>query len=211
MRFAYADPPYPGQSRRLYGSHEDYAGEVDHAELVGRLCREYQDGWALSTSVEALRDVLILCPPNVRVAIWNVTNRRPQNGGAVRWHQSWEPVIVRGGRWKRGEGSPVRDLFSCGASTRPEISGQKPRAFGRWIFDLLGAAPADELDDLYPGSGAIGKEWAAFQAQDSLPISYHQGPGRNSRNIARQRRDWPTLNVADALPDEVTSDLPPRR
>ena len=26
LRFAFADPPYPGQSRRLYGNHPDYAG-----------------------------------------------------------------------------------------------------------------------------------------------------------------------------------------
>jgi hypothetical protein len=49
MRFAYADPPYPGQAWRVYGRHEDYAGEVDHAELIARLERDYPDGWALST------------------------------------------------------------------------------------------------------------------------------------------------------------------
>jgi hypothetical protein len=32
---AYADPPYIGQSKKHYGDHEDYAGEVDHGELVG--------------------------------------------------------------------------------------------------------------------------------------------------------------------------------
>ncbi len=26
MRFAYADPPYPGQSKRWYGNHPDYGG-----------------------------------------------------------------------------------------------------------------------------------------------------------------------------------------
>ena len=62
MRFAYADPPYPGQSKRLYGDHPDYAGEVDHTALVDRLVSEYPDGWALSTSVEALRGVLVLLP-----------------------------------------------------------------------------------------------------------------------------------------------------
>ena len=29
MRFAYADPPYPRQAKRWYGSHPDYAGEVE--------------------------------------------------------------------------------------------------------------------------------------------------------------------------------------
>jgi hypothetical protein len=34
---ALADPPYPGQSKKHYADHPDYAGEVDHAELVERL------------------------------------------------------------------------------------------------------------------------------------------------------------------------------
>jgi hypothetical protein len=81
MRFAYADPPYPGQSKRLYGSHLDYAGEVDHADLIGRLGSGYPDGWALSTSVEA-------CDRFFRHSLaGDVTNRRPQRGRSVA--QSW--------------------------------------------------------------------------------------------------------------------------
>lgn len=34
MRFAYADPPYPGKARKYYGAHPDFAGEVDHAALI---------------------------------------------------------------------------------------------------------------------------------------------------------------------------------
>jgi hypothetical protein len=52
MRFAYADPPYPGQSKKHYGDHEDYAGEVNHSDLVRHL-REF-DGWVLHTSSPAL-------------------------------------------------------------------------------------------------------------------------------------------------------------
>jgi hypothetical protein len=48
---AFTDPPYPGNAR-LYRDHPDYAGEVDHAELVRRPVT--YDGWALSTSAEAL-------------------------------------------------------------------------------------------------------------------------------------------------------------
>ena len=57
MRVAYADPPYPGQAKRHYGGHPDYAGEVDHAELVYRLVSEF-DGYCLHTSSSALLDVL---------------------------------------------------------------------------------------------------------------------------------------------------------
>jgi len=65
LRLAYADPPYPGKAR-LYRGHPDYRGEVDHAALIGRLAGH--DGWALSTSAEALPAVLTLSPPRVRVA-----------------------------------------------------------------------------------------------------------------------------------------------
>ena len=58
-RLAYADPPYPGRAR-LYRDHPDYGGEVDHAELIER--PGVYDGWALSTSAEALPEVLALWP-----------------------------------------------------------------------------------------------------------------------------------------------------
>jgi hypothetical protein len=36
------------------------------------------------------------------------------------------------------------------------VIGAKPAAVCRWIFTLLGAAPGDTLDDLFPGSGSVG-------------------------------------------------------
>lgn len=42
MRFAYADPPYPGKAK-----YYPEKTEVDHASLIGRLATEYPDGWAL--------------------------------------------------------------------------------------------------------------------------------------------------------------------
>ena len=50
------------------------------------------------------------------------------------------------------------------------VTGTKPAAFCRWVFTLLGAAPADSLDDLFPGSGAVSRAWAAYTGGDpSLP------------------------------------------
>ena len=60
LRLAYADPPYPGRAR-LYRDHPDYGGEVDHAALIERVAA--YDGWALSTSAQALPAVLALCLP----------------------------------------------------------------------------------------------------------------------------------------------------
>ena len=86
LRLAYADPPYPGKAW-LYRDHPDYGGEVDHAALMGRLAA--YDGWALSTSVEALPAVLALSPPGVRVAAWH-RGERPTRS---RWPlHAWEPV-----------------------------------------------------------------------------------------------------------------------
>lgn len=199
MRFAYADPPYPGQAKRWYGDHPDYAGEVDHAELIGRLCRDYPDGWALSTSAVALREVLILCPPDARVAVWHVTDAEPPGGKVDRWHRSWEPVIVRGGR---RDGPVIRNLLACGSLTggcsnieNHTVPGQKPSAFSRWMFGLLGAGSGDELTDMFPGSGAVGREWDAYVAQPWLPAL--SKPSRNEsppRHVRRLRREGaPTL------------------
>ena len=41
------------------------------------------------------------------------------------------------------------------------VIGAKPAAVCRWIFDLLGAAPGDTLDGLFPGSGAVTRAWDA--------------------------------------------------
>ena len=37
------------------------------------------------------------------------------------------------------------------------VIGAKPAAACRWIFSPLDAAPGDMLDDLFPGSGAVGR------------------------------------------------------
>lgn len=168
IRLAYADPPYPGKAW-LYRGHPDYAGEVDHAELIGRLAAQF-DGWALSTSAEALPAVLGMCPPSVRVAAWHrgqrtAASRYPANG--------WEPVIYCGGR--QVPGRKRADSFVCPPSpttTLPgRVIGAKPAAFCRWVFDLLGAEPGDEFTDLFPGSGAVGRAWRVFASLPVLAVS----------------------------------------
>jgi len=173
MRFAYADPPYPGQAKRWYGggkvpgamrnaiTHPDYAGEVDHLELIGQL--EGYDGWALSTSAAALQTILGLCPAGVRVGIWHRPNAMPPGHRGPRhsaeigtWHWTWEPVIIKPGR---KPSILTRDLLSC---PKPQglIPGQKPPQFTRWVWTLLGAIEGDTIDDLFPGSGAVALELA---------------------------------------------------
>jgi hypothetical protein len=162
LRLAYADPPYPGKAW-LYRDHPDYGGEVDHGELIGRLQLEY-DGWALSTSAEALPAVLAGCPPGVRVAAWHKGPRVTRSRYPL---SAWEPVLYSGGRQLPGARPP--DSIICGVtpvSTRPgHVIGAKPATVCRWIFALLGGCPGDTLDDLFPGSGAVCRAWAAYTGQ----------------------------------------------
>lgn len=82
--FAYADPPYPGKAARFYGDQPTYAGEVDHAALVASLIAGGYAGCALSTSEEALRAVLPMCPPDARVCPWVKPRPRRELRGARR-------------------------------------------------------------------------------------------------------------------------------
>ena len=166
MRIAYADPPYPGQARKHYAQDPSgiSAAEVDHAALIARLCAEYPDGWALSTSSVALRAVLPLCPPDVRIGAW------VKPFGVFKPHVNpgylWEPVIWRGGRQPRSRSEPtVRDWLAANVTLRRGTHGAKPDPFSYWLFQLLGLRTGDTLDDLYPGSHAVSLAWARYQRQ----------------------------------------------
>lgn len=195
MRFAYADPPYPGKSRKYYGAHRDYAGEVDHQALIEQLEDEFPDGWALSTSAAALQQVLALCPQQqvsrgaagggtreqLRVLAWCKPLAQPGHHPAPLY--GWEPVILRGGRRAGARSGWPRDWLVCspdlyGLRPKPagHVTGAKPRAFLEWVFRCLGTRCGDELVDLFPGSGAVSTAWEAFEAQPELTAEDLCGP-----------------------------------
>ena len=206
LRLAYADPPYPGKAW-IYRGHPDYAGEVDHAALIRRL--GLYDGWALSTSAAALPAVLALCPTGVRVAAWH----RGERPTPSRWPLSaWEPVIYHGGRPADTSCPDTTlqtrrvDSLVCGVSpltTLPtRVTGTKPATFCRWLFDLLGAAPGDSLDDLFPGSGAVTRAWTAYTATPEAS----RGSADDASRVARAGRvasiaDEPDASAAPGEPD----------
>jgi hypothetical protein len=168
VKFAYADPPYPGCAH-LYRAHPDFAGEVDHAELVARLVREYPDGWALSTSAPALRDVLNLCPREARVMPWVKPFASFKPGVGVAF--AWEPVIVMGGRKRTREQPTARDWVAANITLKRGLTGAKPRTFCLWLFDVLGLQPDDEFHDLFPGSGAVWIAWQEFRARGTAQLA----------------------------------------
>jgi hypothetical protein len=180
MVFAYADPPYPGKAS-LYPEKT----EVDHASLLERLTRDYPDGWALSTSSEALRDVLSLCPRGVRICAWFKGPRHTKSRRAL---VSWEPLIVFGGHPLRID--VVQDLsdglVAVGRFRRfpGAMVGMKPPAFAEWMFRQLGASRVDRLDDLFPGSGAIRRAWARYTGEESTIGRSDTSPDARARQEA---------------------------
>ncbi len=163
MRVAYADPPYPGMAH-YYKDHPDYAGEVDHAALVDRLVAEFPDGWALSTASTTFRQVLLICPSDVRVGAWVKPFASFKPG--VNPAYAWEPVIFRGGRQHRSrDEQTVRDWCSSPITLQRGLTGAKPEAVCFWIFAFLGLGLNDELVDLFPGTGAVSVAWRRWQQQ----------------------------------------------
>lgn len=186
LRLAYADPPYPGLARKYYGKEATFAGEVDHAALLESLTAF--DGWALSTSVRALRDLLPLCPPNARVAAWvKPSGASPKTFGM---HNTWEPlIVVQGRRLRPGQ----RDWLSAKAARGGgKLPGRKPLAFVAWLFALLGAQPGDELVDLFPGSGIIGAAWSALNREAAAARDVSRSTSTTRRRRPRAQEDRPT-------------------
>jgi hypothetical protein len=161
MVFAYADPPYIGQAKRHYG-----CDEVNHYDLLSRLIVDYPDGWALSLSSPTLRIILPMCPEDVRIAAWVKSFCAFKRG--VRPAYAWEPVIYRGGRnpvnghaaeipEKNGKQTTPKDFIVEPITLQKGLVGAKPEKVCRWILQLLNVRPGDQVDDLYPGTGIMGR------------------------------------------------------
>lgn len=161
MRLAYADPPYPGCAR-LYKDQPDYAGEVDYRELLTRLST--YDGWVLHTNSPGLRTLLPLIPPEARTMAWVKGFAAFKRNVSVAY--AWEPVFVRAARKPVVSGRIVmRDWVECSITLKRGLTGAKPEKVCHWAFEMMGAEPDDELDDLYPGTGAVTRAWETWRAK----------------------------------------------
>jgi hypothetical protein len=143
----------------MYYKYEDtYGGEVDHRRLIALL--ETYDGWALSTSSKALRDILPLCPPEVRVCAWVKPIGASSRTRGL--HSTWEPLIVKQARVVH---AGVRDWISAQpARFGGRLMGRKPLAFCAFLFQALAASPNDMFDDLFPGTGIVSAAWREFSS-----------------------------------------------
>jgi hypothetical protein len=172
VRFAYADPPYLGLAAKFYGSMHPDAAEYDrpakHQELIDRLCSDF-DGWAMSLHSPSLREILPMCPPDVRIAAWTKPFASYKKG--VNPGYAWEPVIFRGARRRTsGDETTIPDYCAVPITLQRGFQGAKPERFVHWMLALLGVRPEDEFVDLFPGSGAVTRAWAAWRNQTPLGL-----------------------------------------
>jgi hypothetical protein len=153
---AYADPPYVGCS--VFYDHpatRRWDDPAEHVALMAELESNY-DGWALSCSTPSLRHLFAGAPGRSRVAAW--VKPFAAYKANVRIAYTWEPVIFAPGRDRSADGAPVgRDHLSAPITLKRGLIGAKPAAFCRWICDLLGYVDGDELVDLFPGTGIMGR------------------------------------------------------
>jgi len=171
MKLAIADPPYPGQAAKHYADHPDYAGEVDHAELLKRLDTDY-DGWALHTSSVALGEVLgyaaDLGVDGFRIMAWVKSFAAFKANVSVAY--AWEPVLVKAARKPVVSGRLVmRDWISEPITLQRGLAGAKPEPVCFWLFEVMGARRDDDLDDLYPGTGAVMAAWQSWRRLVPIP------------------------------------------
>lgn len=186
MKLCIADPPYLGRAAALYGENaasipqslgtwknsgnrkSAQAGDRDpraaewddparHERMVESLAA--YDGWAIALNPENLHDYMRWVPRDTRVCSWQKVNPFP----AGRIVKSWEPVLVLVPVLRRTRGTfQIRDtLTTAGPGRGGVLIGSKPRAWTRWVLDMLGYdAETDTVDDLFYGSGAVAAEVA---------------------------------------------------
>lgn len=175
MKFAYADPPYLGCGS-LYAKHHPNALVWDnpetHRTLIDRLVDEYPDGWAMSASSPSLSVLGPMLPAGHRICPWvkPFCIFKPNVGVGY----AWEPVIIFGGRRRTRTQPTVRDWFSCEITLRKGLTGAKPPPVVHWILDLLNVQRGDEVDDLFPGTGVVGRcvevRTSGRPSLDDLPL-----------------------------------------
>ena len=169
IRIAYADPPYLGCSH-YYPERQ----EVDHNKLIEDLMWNY-DNWALSCSSPSLGFLLnhyLLRSGDggsngmIRVAAWvkPFASFKPNVNPAY----AWEPVIFRIKKQRKSRrDKTIRDWVKANITLQKGLVGAKPPEFCFWLFDLLQLEMNDTFDDLYPGTGIVGKCYFAWRNQQS--------------------------------------------
>jgi hypothetical protein len=149
----------------------EYDKPETHRLLIERLSDEY-DAWALSLHEPSLREILNMCPADVRVASWVKSFASFKKNVTRAW--TWEPVIFRFHRARKRtiEQQTWRDHICEPIAMMRGFPGAKPERVCFWIFDGLNLTADDEFCDIFPGSGAVGRAWDKYKLRDQKPENY---------------------------------------
>lgn len=63
----------------------------------------------------------------------------------------------------------MRDWIECSITLRRGLTGAKPESVCHWAFEMVAARPDDELDDMFPGTGAVTEAWRTWKGKFALP------------------------------------------
>lgn len=178
VKFAYADPPYLGLAAKFYGKLHPDAADYDkpetHQRLIDRLSDEYPDGWAMSLHTKVMRVILPMCPEDCRIMAWVKPFCSFKPGVGVAY--AWEPIVVRGGRRRTRKQQTVRDYCICNIALQKGLAGAKPAGLIHWLMDVLGVQEGDTVDDIFPGSGAVGRAVAEYFAMSGTQLTMDGTP-----------------------------------
>lgn len=172
MSFAYADPPYLGCCALYNHNHPPGPRPFDgrcwndpetHRLLFAWLAAGF-DGWAVSGTSGSLATLLPMVP-RARVAAWAKTFCAFKRG--VRPAYAWEPLIFMSRAnppalphappEKGGKQSTPKDYFAGPITLKKGLTGAKSAAFCMWVLDLLNVAEGDDVLDVFPGTGIMGR------------------------------------------------------
>ena len=158
MRIAYADPPYYGCGHLYTDTPEAALRTYDNLDSWRDLFATLSefDGWAMSMTSDNLHDLLPLAPREARIAAWVKPFAAFKRN--VRIAYTWEPVLFVPARVSSKTGASVgRDHLAESITMRKGFTGAKPEKFCSWVLDLTGWVSGDEVADLFPGTGVMGR------------------------------------------------------
>jgi len=159
----------------MHPEAHEYDNPETHRRLIIRMMDEY-DCWAMSLHEPSLREILSMCPKDVRVAAWVKPFASFKKNVTRAW--TWEPVIFSFHRARRrtAEQQTWRDHIAEPITMLRGFRGAKPDKFCFWMFDGLNLLPGDEFHDLFHGSGAVCRAWEKWKQAHQRPEQYALEP-----------------------------------
>lgn len=179
MRLAYADPPYVNCAH-LYKEQPEYNGEIDYPTLIKKIETEY-DGYVLHASSPSIPYLTtLLAPETYRIMAWIKPFAAFKKNVSVAY--AWEPVFVKPVRKPVVSGRVImRDWFPHSITMKKGLTGVKPAPVVEWVLEMAGMEHNDDLDDLYPGTGAVSAAWEAWKIKLLLGVIHERSDKLETR------------------------------